>query len=861
ATNIDADGNVKYNETDYYGTYNGQKGYIDANGYFYDANHAYVVTDQGLVRIVTIADADGYAMADATKYYGKLTSNYHTDYAYLIKRKDKFYWYTSDDTYHVSDGNFYGTIKFIDDDGYAMSDENTYYGRYKRNNNSYVYGVLEVHNGRSYLKVDGKYIAEDGNSYEFMDENGHFKYDADSEFYYGKTNSWDNSFTPLNKDGCPYDQTLDANGNPRGYYLGNETWRIVNQGYSPCEDATSPNYGYYVDSNGDAYINYFATGADKRLKAWGYTSEEISALISAGKIGLSESNSFNSSSVIVKGTFLEAAPEDKCEKFTVQEGEPISVEKGEIDKAISSEDINGLEGQFITPKEIEKIKAVTETVGASDALEKVTVKQASPVQFYNFTSGVVLPNNGIWFKPSIAGKIRLVMYAENAGDGFSLIQGHRTSATAENPFTIDYSQSGADITVREIAKCGLPSRVLFYFEYEISQEEIDDGRYEYWILQNDGGGTGKDPGGAYFVYLDLGASAPDDEDTSGVLPDKVSAVDFIYDGVEITQEDVADTDIKIGDFIVNTSGKVDRYASSRTSVYFDGITKGLKVVYVRLHNDEADKHSGKTICLEYTKTADLDEVYATYATYVCPTIKGGSGTVGGGGGGGPVTPTPGPDDVAVTGVTISNAPTTMTVGGTATLTATVAPDNATDKTVTWTTSDSSIATVANGVVTAKAAGTVTITATAGGKSDSVSITVSAGGSQSGQTVAAIESFTGVSGESYDVTITDAALKNMLVDNKINIAKTGSSIGLDKNNLKVESATKITFNTAADLPDGVKLVLKLDVSGSNSNTIKINNQKQTATDGVITYELEKGKEYVIGRDSGNTRLISIEFIVP
>ena len=55
----------------------------------------------------------------------------------------------------------------------------------------------------------------------------------------------------------------------------------------------------------------------------------------------------------------------------------------------------------------------------------------------------------------------------------------------------------------------------------------------------------------------------------------------------------------------------------------------------------------------------------------------------------------------------------MTVGGDAlTLTPTVAPDNATDKTVTWTTSDASVATVTDGVVTAVGAGTATITATA-----------------------------------------------------------------------------------------------------------------------------------------------------
>ena len=71
------------------------------------------------------------------------------------------------------------------------------------------------------------------------------------------------------------------------------------------------------------------------------------------------------------------------------------------------------------------------------------------------------------------------------------------------------------------------------------------------------------------------------------------------------------------------------------------------------------------------------------------------------------------DYTAVTGVTLSQTEASMIVGGeTLTLTPTVAPNDATDKTVTWTTSDAGVATVANGVVSAVAAGTATITATA-----------------------------------------------------------------------------------------------------------------------------------------------------
>ena len=83
--------------------------------------------------------------------------------------------------------------------------------------------------------------------------------------------------------------------------------------------------------------------------------------------------------------------------------------------------------------------------------------------------------------------------------------------------------------------------------------------------------------------------------------------------------------------------------------------------------------------------------------------------------------------VAVTGVTLDKSALTITKGKTATLTATVAPDNATDKTVTWETSDADVATVENGTVTAKKVGTATITAKAGDKSATCTVTVTNSG--------------------------------------------------------------------------------------------------------------------------------------
>ena len=68
-------------------------------------------------------------------------------------------------------------------------------------------------------------------------------------------------------------------------------------------------------------------------------------------------------------------------------------------------------------------------------------------------------------------------------------------------------------------------------------------------------------------------------------------------------------------------------------------------------------------------------------------------------------------DVNVTGVVLDKTELTLNIGETATLTATVQPDNATNKAVSWKSSNITAADVLQGVVTAKEAGTATITVT------------------------------------------------------------------------------------------------------------------------------------------------------
>ena len=80
--------------------------------------------------------------------------------------------------------------------------------------------------------------------------------------------------------------------------------------------------------------------------------------------------------------------------------------------------------------------------------------------------------------------------------------------------------------------------------------------------------------------------------------------------------------------------------------------------------------------------------------------------------------------IPVSGITLSHTSATLVEGESLTLSATVTPADATDKTVTWSSSDETVATVdANGLVKAIAPGTAVITAKAGDKSATCTLTV------------------------------------------------------------------------------------------------------------------------------------------
>lgn len=82
------------------------------------------------------------------------------------------------------------------------------------------------------------------------------------------------------------------------------------------------------------------------------------------------------------------------------------------------------------------------------------------------------------------------------------------------------------------------------------------------------------------------------------------------------------------------------------------------------------------------------------------------------------------EPVLVSSITLNPATLSLTEGDKETIKATVLPENADDKTISWESSNASVASVKDGVVSAVSAGSSTITARAGGKSATCSVIVS-----------------------------------------------------------------------------------------------------------------------------------------
>lgn len=176
-----------------------------------------------------------------------------------------------------------------------------------------------------------------------------------------------------------------------------------------------------------------------------------------------------------------------------------------------------------------------------------------------------------------------------------------------------------------------------------------------------------------------------------------------------------------------------------------------------------------------------------------------------------------PRTISVESITLNKTQLSLVKGATETLTATVLPTTATDKAVTWESSDTAVATVENGVVTAVAAGNATITAKAGEKTATCAVTVtnpSNSGSSSGGG--------GSSTPRYAVTVPDKTENGSLSVSSKN-AKRGSDVTVTATPDKGYEVDDIVAKDAK----GNKLTLKDNGDGTYTFTMPASKVTVTA----------------------------------
>ena len=192
-----------------------------------------------------------------------------------------------------------------------------------------------------------------------------------------------------------------------------------------------------------------------------------------------------------------------------------------------------------------------------------------------------------------------------------------------------------------------------------------------------------------------------------------------------------------------------------------------------------------------------------------------------------------PEIVPVSQITLNKAETSISVGNSETLTATVAPENATVKALTWASSNEDVAIVApDGTVTAVKVGTATITATAvdgSGKSAVCKVTVT-GGTTPSQPGSSTGGSSGGSSSDRDSHDSNPVIKTETKNNtdgsttKTETRRDGSvtqtTTGKDGSVTKAETkkdGSSVTENKAADGSTGT---VKTDKNGQTEAAAKV-----------------------------------------
>lgn len=249
---------------------------------------------------------------------------------------------------------------------------------------------------------------------------------------------------------------------------------------------------------------------------------------------------------------------------------------------------------------------------------------------------------------------------------------------------------------------------------------------------------------------------------------------LVYDN---TKMELVDT--STGDLISTFAKTVNKtYAENKVRMNFAGsetVSASGGIVLNAVFKLTAEGTA--TIYTEKFKLADLDTNYLTCEDFstsiqISPVIT----------------------TVAVTGVSLNKTSCVLNIGETELLTATVAPSDASNKAVSWTSSNTDVASVSDGTVTAKAAGktTITVTTADGNKTDVCEVTVNAASSEDAAEVKAVNA-TGKAGKTVDVVIEIA--------NNPGIAYLSFDLGYDSSVMTLQSVSGNDVFAADDFIEG------------------------------------------------------------
>ena len=230
--------------------------------------------------------------------------------------------------------------------------------------------------------------------------------------------------------------------------------------------------------------------------------------------------------------------------------------------------------------------------------------------------------------------------------------------------------------------------------------------------------------------------------------------------------------------------------------------------------------------------------------------------------------------VTITGDGVSNGKLSIVAGKNIQLNATVLPENATNKTVSWTSSNSSVVNVmGTGVLTTAKAGTATITATADGVSAKVAVTVTAApnpfnddiviaGAESGKVIGSeqfqltVREKDGSSFANVEWSIPDTNLL-MFINKGFSKTTTGRTVGLKAQyDLSRHDYVDTVISVKATRTDGTVLTAQKKISVGGSDSVSDSDPLDSLTPSADGLTKTGDNEYTITIPAGSSKHVSV-----